>query len=115
MESLPCASTAAGADASATARGPVAGGGEPRTRPTVDGTEALLEVHLFDFEGELYGSELEVEFVARLRDEERFESAPGHGRADASRRRRGPGSTGPTGLRWQVLSSIFTWALDSSQ
>ena len=44
------------------------------TRPTVDGTHVLLEAHLFDFEGELYGSELEVEFVARLRDEERFES-----------------------------------------
>ena len=44
------------------------------TRPTVEGTERLLEVHLFDFSGELYGAELEVEFVARLRDEERFES-----------------------------------------
>ena len=44
------------------------------TRPTVDGIEPLLEVHLFDFQGELYGAELEVEFVARLRDEQRFES-----------------------------------------
>ncbi len=44
------------------------------TRPTVNGTETLLEVHLFDFRGELYGAELEVEFVARLRDEQRFES-----------------------------------------
>ena len=44
------------------------------TRPMVNGTEPLLEVHLFDFRGELYGSELEVEFVARLRDEQRFES-----------------------------------------
>ena len=44
------------------------------TRPTVNGAEHLLEVHLFDFEGELYGAELEVEFVARLRDEQRFES-----------------------------------------
>jgi riboflavin kinase/FMN adenylyltransferase len=44
------------------------------TRPMVDGTEPLLEVHLFDFRGELYGAELEVEFVARLRDERRFES-----------------------------------------
>jgi riboflavin kinase/FMN adenylyltransferase len=44
------------------------------TRPTVGGTQALLEAHLFDFEGDLYGCEIEVEFVARLRDEERFAS-----------------------------------------
>ena len=44
------------------------------TRPTVNGTEPLLEAHLFDFAGDLYGSELEVEFVARLREERRFES-----------------------------------------
>ena len=31
-------------------------------------------MHLFDFHGALYGAELEVEFVARLRDEQRFES-----------------------------------------
>jgi len=41
-------------------------------RPTVDGTEPLLEVHVFDFNGVLYGAELEVEFVARIRDEEKF-------------------------------------------
>jgi riboflavin kinase / FMN adenylyltransferase len=44
------------------------------TRPTVNGVEPLLEVHLFDFEGELYGRELEVEFVARLREERRFDT-----------------------------------------
>ena len=42
------------------------------TRPTVDGVEPLLEAHLFDFEGDLYGRHLQVEFVARLRDEEKF-------------------------------------------
>jgi len=42
------------------------------TRPTVNGTTALLEAHLFDFGGDLYGREIEVEFVAKLRDEERF-------------------------------------------
>jgi riboflavin kinase/FMN adenylyltransferase len=41
-------------------------------RPTVDGTEPLLEVHVFDFSGSLYGRELEVEFVAKIRDEEKF-------------------------------------------
>jgi riboflavin kinase / FMN adenylyltransferase len=46
------------------------------TRPTVNGTEPLLETHLFDFAGDLYGAELEVEFVARLREERRFESLP---------------------------------------
>ncbi len=42
------------------------------TRPTIGGVEALLEVHLFDFCGELYGREIEVEFAAKLRDEARF-------------------------------------------
>jgi riboflavin kinase/FMN adenylyltransferase len=43
------------------------------TRPTVDGTEPLLEAHLFDYSGDLYGRRITVEFVARLRDERRFE------------------------------------------
>jgi riboflavin kinase / FMN adenylyltransferase len=42
-------------------------------RPTVDGTEPLLEVHVFDWSGDLYGRELDVEFVAKIRDEEKFE------------------------------------------
>jgi len=46
------------------------------TRPTVDGSEPLLEAHLFDFDGDLYGRRIEVEFVARLRDEEKFEDLP---------------------------------------
>ena len=46
------------------------------TRPTVDGTEPLLEAHLFDFTGDLYGCRIEVEFVARLRDEEKFADLP---------------------------------------
>jgi riboflavin kinase/FMN adenylyltransferase len=44
------------------------------TRPTVDGEGLLLEVHLFDFDGDLYGRRLEVEFVAWLRGEERFDT-----------------------------------------
>jgi riboflavin kinase/FMN adenylyltransferase len=44
------------------------------TRPTVNGTEPLLEVHVFDFSGDLYGRMLEVEFVAKLRDEVKFDS-----------------------------------------
>lgn len=44
------------------------------TRPTVDGVEPLLEVHLFDFDGDLYGELLDVSFIAKLRDELRFDS-----------------------------------------
>jgi riboflavin kinase/FMN adenylyltransferase len=44
------------------------------TRPTVGGVEPLLETFVFDFAGDLYGLELEVEFVAHLRAELRFES-----------------------------------------
>jgi riboflavin kinase/FMN adenylyltransferase len=44
------------------------------TRPTLDGTVPLLEVHLFDFDGELYGRTLDVDFIVRLRDEQRFDS-----------------------------------------
>jgi riboflavin kinase/FMN adenylyltransferase len=42
------------------------------TRPTIGGTEPLLEAHVFDYAGDLYGREIEVEFIAKLRDEERF-------------------------------------------
>ncbi len=46
------------------------------TRPTVGGGEPLLEAHLFDFAGDLYGRRIAVEFVARLRDEEKFDGLP---------------------------------------
>jgi len=51
---------------------PRAGVASVGTRPTVDGVQPLLEVHVFDFDGDLYGRYIEVEFVARLRDEVRF-------------------------------------------
>ena len=41
-------------------------------RPTVNGKEPLLEAHLFDFDGDLYGKRIQVEFVEKLRDEEKF-------------------------------------------
>lgn len=44
------------------------------TRPTVDGVEPLLEVHLFDFDEDIYGHSIEIEFVAKLRDEIKFDS-----------------------------------------
>jgi riboflavin kinase/FMN adenylyltransferase len=43
-------------------------------RPAVGGKEPLLEVHFFDFDKDLYGQRLEVQFVAKLRDELDFES-----------------------------------------
>ena len=39
------------------------------TRPTVGGVEWLLEVHLFDFERDLYRRRLAVDLIAKLRDE----------------------------------------------
>lgn len=44
-------------------------------RPTFGGGQRLVEVHLLDFEGELYGQEIEIELVDRLRDEMKFSSA----------------------------------------
>ncbi|MCK5366215.1 MAG: bifunctional riboflavin kinase/FAD synthetase [Gammaproteobacteria bacterium] len=44
------------------------------TRPTVNGSEKLLEVHLFDFDEDIYGRHVSVEFVHKLRDEQQFES-----------------------------------------
>ncbi len=43
-------------------------------RPTVNGNERLLEVHLFDFSGEIYGQEIEVEFLHHQRPEVKFAS-----------------------------------------
>jgi riboflavin kinase/FMN adenylyltransferase len=40
----------------------------------VNGVEPLLEVYLFDFAGDLYGRVIDVEFVAKLRDEVKFDS-----------------------------------------
>lgn len=55
---------------------PIASVSSLGTRPTVDGTEPLLEAHLFDFNGDLYGRRITVEFVAKLRDEETFDVLP---------------------------------------
>jgi riboflavin kinase/FMN adenylyltransferase len=43
-------------------------------RPTFESQEALprLEVHLLDYASDLYGKDLSISFVARLRDEQRF-------------------------------------------
>jgi riboflavin kinase/FMN adenylyltransferase len=43
-------------------------------RPTFDNGAPLLEVFLFDFKGDLYGAELDVAFIAFIRDEAKFDS-----------------------------------------
>jgi riboflavin kinase / FMN adenylyltransferase len=41
-------------------------------RPAVGGKELLLEVHLFEFDGDLYGKRLTIDFIAKQRDEWHF-------------------------------------------
>ncbi|WP_300531637.1 bifunctional riboflavin kinase/FAD synthetase [Maricaulis sp.] len=41
-------------------------------RPTVDGSEERLEVHLFDFDGDIYGQTITIAFEAFLREERKF-------------------------------------------
>ena len=43
------------------------------TRPTFDGTKPLLEVHIFDFDEDIYGSYIHVDFIARLRSEIKYD------------------------------------------
>ena len=43
-------------------------------RPSVDGHTRLLETHLFNFSGDLYGQQIEVELIRKIRDERRFDS-----------------------------------------
>ncbi|MCY4477552.1 MAG: bifunctional riboflavin kinase/FAD synthetase [Gammaproteobacteria bacterium] len=54
--------------------GPLAGVASIGYRPTVGGTEKILEAHIFDFSGDLYGRFLDVEPVAKLRDEVHFKN-----------------------------------------
>ena len=54
--------------------GPVDGVASVGTRPTFDLTKPLLEVHLFDFDRDIYGEYIHVDFVEHLRNEEKFGS-----------------------------------------
>ena len=45
-------------------------------RPTVDGEKILLEVHLFDFNEDIYGKHLTVEFLTFIRGEKKFDTFP---------------------------------------
>ena len=52
----------------------VAGVANLGRRPTVNGLRVQLEVHLFDFQQDIYGRHVQVEFLAFLRPEQRFDS-----------------------------------------
>ena len=43
-------------------------------RPTVDGKKMLLEVHLFNFNQDIYGQRVRVKFIRKIRDEHRFDT-----------------------------------------
>jgi riboflavin kinase/FMN adenylyltransferase len=46
-------------------------------RPTFGVNARAVEVHILDFEEDIYGDEVTVEFVERIREEQRFESLEG--------------------------------------
>ena len=54
--------------------GPVDGVANVGTRPTVGGTRTLLEVHLLDFDQDIYGLHVNIDFLHKLRDEQRYDS-----------------------------------------
>lgn len=43
-------------------------------RPTFDGQQTTLEVNIFRFEGNLYGQQMNISFIDRIRPEQRFDS-----------------------------------------
>ena len=56
---------------------PIGGVASLGTRPTVDHSgRVLLETHLFDFAQNLYGRVISVEFIKKLRDEQRYKDLP---------------------------------------
>ncbi len=54
--------------------GPFDGVASVGTRPTFNLVKPVLEVHLFDFDQEIYGAYIHVDFIAHLRDEVKFDS-----------------------------------------
>lgn len=53
---------------------PIDGVASVGTRPTFDGTKPILEVYLFDFSADIYGSYIHVDFIAQIREQKRYES-----------------------------------------
>jgi FAD synthase len=56
------------------AEGLVDGVASVGTRPTFDLKKPLLEVHLFDFDRDIYGEYIHVDFIGHIRDEEKYDS-----------------------------------------
>ena len=65
------------------------------TRPTFDDGKPVLEVFLFDFDGDLYGREIEVEFIDFVRPDRRFDSIEALKAQMAEGLRQGPRSCWP--------------------
>ena len=42
--------------------------------PTVDGSTKSIEIHFFDFNSDLYGQNIQVDIIERIRDEHKFKS-----------------------------------------
>ena len=53
---------------------PVMGAASIGTRPTVGGTKTLLEIHLLDFDNHIYGKYLQINFLHKIRDEEKYDT-----------------------------------------
>jgi riboflavin kinase/FMN adenylyltransferase len=53
---------------------PLLGAANIGTNPAVNGKELLLEIHIFNFDQNIYGRYIEVEFIQKIRDEENFPS-----------------------------------------
>ena len=53
---------------------PVPGAANIGIRPTVGGQRVVLETHLLDYEGDLYGRMIRVRFIKKLREEQKFPS-----------------------------------------
>ena len=65
-------------------------------RPTVGGTGVQLEVHLFDFAGDLYGKHLRVALLGFIRPEKKFSGLDAVEGADRRRQRHARGACSPT-------------------
>ncbi|MFV1998389.1 MAG: bifunctional riboflavin kinase/FAD synthetase [Acidiferrobacterales bacterium] len=53
---------------------PVWGAASIGSRPTVGGTRTLLEIHLLDFDDQIYGKHLQINFLHKIRDEEKYDT-----------------------------------------
>ena len=52
---------------------PIEGVANVGVRPTIGVEKALLEIHLFDFNDDIYGKYVQVHFLHKLRDEKKFD------------------------------------------